>query len=85
MCLFGIWKLYKKNYKDFNEITDFYDSLAPQLQRQLGYAFCELEKIMGLDRPTPEQLAEITPDEICEAARVDKNFEESMSQSLSNR
>jgi hypothetical protein len=69
--LFAVWRLYKLNYKNFDEITDYFDQLDLQLQQQIGAAFVEFEEFVNFstlctiprgrfNQLSPRQIIELT-------------------------
>ncbi len=70
--LFVIWKLYKKNYNNFEEITNYFDQLDPELQQHFGEDFLKLKKRLegcSFSPITPEECASLKLDEFGEVAK----------------
>jgi hypothetical protein len=68
--LFAVWCLYKSNYKDFEEVADYFDRLDLQQQQQLGEAFVWVQEMADIvsqlkiprekfDRLSPSQMIKL--------------------------
>lgn len=76
--LFVIWKLYKTNYNNFEEITNYFDQLDSKLQQHFGEDFLKLKNLQeGWFPPliTPEECASLKLDEFGEVVKfVESRF-----------
>jgi iron uptake system EfeUOB component EfeO/EfeM len=76
--LFAVWCLYKPNYKNFEEITEYFDRLDPQLQQQIGAAFSQLQELIlyvSQFKIPRERFDQLSPKQIKELAdQVRTNF-----------
>ena len=71
--LMAIWKLLKKDYSKFEEITDIYGALDPQSQKEIGDDFLEFEANVRNSPEivfTPEEFAKLKLNELGEAIKL---------------
>lgn len=76
--IFAVWCLYKTNYTNFEEISEYFDRLDPQIQQQIGQAFLQfyqlIEHVSQFNIPK-ERFDRLSPSQITELAyQIQTNF-----------